>query len=300
MPSSNDYDDADIAELMSWFDAGRREVLERNEEAAAELSRLEGPGGFEYLVQELLKDGHYASREEVLVDMEAAGISLERVLRESRKDLTILTADVELMQRAIAEASSDGPPWGVWEETFGSLPTPGLLPVHLAITEKGAAGPKFSFLRHFMKRETIDIGRTCSLSGSILDPLKRKQLQHYLFQLTEWTFDVAQRRGLFLDERRQLTFEALASHPGVREVALADFLSKQRFVTAMEWNVVVDDAIAKARRVIEADTRTQPDEDIVRSAAYGLTAELLEMSPAECERIEGEWRTELESWNSAD
>lgn len=261
-----DFDDADTAELLRWLEASVRGILAQVGGSQSELARFEAPGGLERLAEELK-----LSLSEVLERMGCT--SSEHFLAEARADMTKVQAEVSALEKALASVA-DGLPWPLWEQTFGSAPIPGLLPVHLAVAEDKAEWPSFLHF-HGLNQRTDFLG-----AHALGTPVLTQSSAESVRQFTMWTFGVGQRRGLFLDAERRPAFEALSSHSAVRATALEGFLSAQRFILEVEWNVSVDEAIANARRWL---SRADVNSDRVLQAVHGLVGELFQMSTQECE-----------------
>ncbi|MFT5353989.1 MAG: hypothetical protein ACI9KE_001189 [Polyangiales bacterium] len=264
----SDYDDADVAELLRWLEDSVRGILAQYGGSQAELEVFEAPGALERIAEEMK-----ISLGEVLERMGC--VSQEQFVEEARADLAKVQIEIDALQQALASIV-DGSPWPLWQETFGAMPTPGLLPVHLEVTEDKAEWP--SFLHFHALNQRTDFLGAHALGGALLADANPHNVNHF----TSWMFGVGQRHGLFLDAKRRVVFEALSSHPAVHEQALERFLSEQRFVLEVEWNVTVDEAVAKARGALTAGVQ---DPDLVLDATHALVAELLQMSPLECQRL---------------
>lgn len=265
---SDGYDDADVSELLRWFDVSVRGVLAHYGGSQAEFELLQAPGGLERLAEE-----NELTLAEALEKMGFA--SKEQFLAAGREDVKRLQVEIGTLERALASVEDD-PPWSLWVETFGTLPTPGLLPVHLEVVADKAEWPSLLHF-HALNQRSDFLGAYALGRALLIDPSAE-----YTREFTRWMLGVAQRRGLLLDERRRLSFMALSSHSAVREEALQHFVSEQRFVTETEWNAFVDAAVIEARKEHLLDTGEASDAAFLQ-ATHGVVAELLQLSLRTCE-----------------
>lgn len=216
MLDTSDYTAGDLEELERWVDESREQL-------------------FELLVTDRER-GLLNARETGLYSGEML-VEYEEYCRESAR----IFAEYD---QKISLARAKGPPWELWNETFGRYPTPGLLLVERTMANSGARYPCFGHHYYELSRLLAHTTLISRYQGKDL------HLKHDARGVCE-AFDVA------YDYSARAHFRALMDHPNVDENKYGPFLNKLVFQSDAEWDAYFDEAMSAAESVRESDVLEQ-------------------------------------------
>lgn len=216
-------------------------------------------------------------------DLERAGASGmydDQTMAEAQAHQAANVAEFEGFQQKVVDARQDGPPWSLWEETFGRLPTPGLLLVERTMAESGSAYPTFlkyqtlsrwlflssladhAYRYFFQPSRDIAIESWKEVVNEMTPELKSELNIAEGFELESCPVDVAEmsrsaRRtaecfDASYDDSARSHFRALVDHPNVDGEKLRAFLETMPFQSDEEWNATFEGALDEARAHVGA------------------------------------------------